>query len=354
MRITIKDIAELAGVSKTTVSFAFNDPERIGADTRERILAIAEEHGYVPDPVARTMSSKRVGTIGLLVPQSISVTFANRYMSQILSGLGDACEANRYTLTLIPPVEGSLYNSVRNASVDGFVTLGLLPNMDAVRIIQQRQIPFVTIDGSEAHGLPSVCIDDRGAARTLMQHVLSAGHRHVAILSLGHEESSPVWQEKELTGTHYSGISDLRLAGCEDALREVDLSMGMEQVPAEHVGASMEAGWRASAELLRRSPRPTAIVAMCDEVALGAYRAADELGLRIPDDVSIAGFDGIVEGELVKPELTTLVQPGFEKGREAGSMLFSIITGTQAPVPPKVIETSLRLGGSVAAPAVTV
>lgn len=350
MRITIKDIAELAGVSKTTVSFAFNEPNRIGTETRERILAIAEEHGYVPDPVARTMSSKRVGTIGLLVPQSIPITFANRYMSQILSGLGEACETNRYTLTLIPPLEGSLYNSVRNASVDGFITLGLLPNMEAVRIIQQRHIPFVTIDGSDEHDIPSVSVDDRSSARTLMQHVLGFGHRNVGILSLGQDESRPSWESEELTGTHYSGISELRLAGCEDALREVGLSIGSENVPAINVGASMTAGWKAASDLLRRGTPPTAIVALCDEVALGAYRAADELGLRIPEDVSIAGFDGIIEGELVKPKLTTLVQPGFEKGRAAGLMLFNIIAGHPPVETRTMIPTSLREGDSVGPP----
>ncbi len=350
MKVTINDIAELAGVSKTTVSFAFNDPERIGEATRERILTIAEEHGYIPDPVARTMSSGNVGAIGLLVPQSIPATFANRHNTRILDGIGAACERYRNHLTLIPPMEGSLYHSVRNASVDGLVALGLIANEQAVRAIRQRRIPFVAIDGSQGDEVPSVGIDDRAAAAEIMRYVLSFGHRRIGIIGLGPEDGAAGRPTFESTGTQYSGIGELRLLGYDDALREVGLSLEDDRVLVRQTEADITFGETRARELLTSDQPPTVLVTSSDETALGVYRAAEELGLRIPEDVSVAGFDGIDEGAIVRPKLTTVHQSGYEKGERAAELLFGALSGDGAVPAPVTIRTELRAGGSVREP----
>ena len=108
MRVTIRDIAERAGVSKAAVSFAFNDPARLAKQTRERILAVAEELGYSPDPIARTLTTKRIGSIGFLLPQGISVACKNPFLSQIIRGLGRTCQREGFSLTIVPPWTASL------------------------------------------------------------------------------------------------------------------------------------------------------------------------------------------------------------------------------------------------------
>ncbi len=351
MRVTIKDIAELAGVSKTTVSFAFNDPSRISADTRDKVLEIARVHGYVPDPVARIMSSKRIGTIGLLLPQSIPVAFGNRYLAQILRGLGAACETEQYSLTLIPPIEGSLDSSVRVAPVDGLVTLGLLPSTSAAATIRQRHIPFVAIDVPDDLGIPSVCIDDERSAYNLMRYVLDLGHQRIAILMLGARDHDPIIEGDAEPELYFSGAGERRMRGIDQAFREDDRSLESPDVQCIPTESTLDAGIRAGRLLFGiGSERPTAVVTMCDEVALGVYQAASECGVRIPLDVSVAGFDGIPEGTLLTPPLTTIVQPGYEKGEHAGRMLLSAIHGTSYRSGPMVIETRLRVGGSTAPP----
>ncbi|MFW6234980.1 MAG: LacI family DNA-binding transcriptional regulator [Spirochaetota bacterium] len=351
MRVTIKDIAELAGVSKTTVSFAFNEPSRISVDTREKVLSIARQHGYVPDPVARTMSSKRIGTIGLLLPQSIQLAFGNRYLAQILRGLGAACETEQYSLTLIPPIQGSLDSSVRVAPVDGLVTLGLLPSTNAAATIRQRHIPFVAIDIPDDLGIPSVCIDDERAAYTLMRYVLDLGHRRISVLLLGSLDQDPIRDDDSEPEMYFSGAGVRRMKGIEDAFHEEGLSTRSPSVQCIPTESTFDAGVRAGRLLFGfGSDRPTAVVTMCDEVALGVYQAANECNIRIPQDVSIAGFDGIPEGTLLTPPLTTIVQPGYEKGEHAGRLLLSAIHGKAFSTRPMVIETRLRVGGSTMPP----
>lgn len=313
-RVTIKDIARISGFSKTTVSFAFNDPSRIGRDTRDKILKIAEDLGYIPDPVARNLSLRHHGTIGLLLPEVISFAFYNPYLSQIVQGIGAVCERDNHSLTLIPPIRESLMEGVRRAAVDGLITIGLEPGMEAVEFIHRRHLPFVAIDGRVGGEFPVVGIDDRQAATDVMRHVLSLGHRRIAVVAFGSEP-------KLSTGSH---VKTQRLAGYQDALNEcaTDLS---DQVLYVYAESSFEGGRRVAVELLAGGNRPTAIIAMSDILALGVLEAVGEAELRVPEDVSIVGFDDIPESRLVRPQLTTVSQPGYDKGRHAADTLMQLI-----------------------------
>ena len=122
-RVTIRDIAERAGVSKATVSFAFNSPWKISADTRDRVLKTAEELDYIPDPVARTLTTKRTGTLGLLLPQPIQDAFKNPHIFEVVQGIGSVCHAEELSLTILPPVKGLLSQTVRTAAVDVIITI---------------------------------------------------------------------------------------------------------------------------------------------------------------------------------------------------------------------------------------
>lgn len=342
MRPTIRDIAERAGVSKTTVSFALNDPSRISAETCKKVMAVVDELGYVPDPVARTLTTKRLGALGLLLPQPITEALRNPYLCEIIRGIGEECEKNELSLAMLPPVRGRVIEAARRAFVDGLITIGVGPGHEVVELLTRRHIPFVTIDGAESAETVNVGIDDEAAAYDLMRKVLELGHRRVAVLSLRPEAIG-------LEGECSSLVRDLRLEGFSRALAEVGLgrdSPGVLVVPTE---GSLEGGQEAAARLLSDpGAAPTVIVAMADVVALGVYDACAEMGLRIPEDLSVAGFDDIPGSRNARPPLTTVRQPGREKGSVAAALVVSLLSGGTAAH--GRLATELLLRGSLASP----
>ena len=338
-RVTINDIARIAGYSKTSVSFAFNDPSRISETAREKILAIAGELGYVPDPVARNLTLGTHGTIGLLLPETIATAFQNSHLSQVVQGIGEICERENHSLTLIPPRRESLLEGVRSAAVDGLITLGLEPGTDIVELIRQRHLPFVTIDGQDGGGFPVVGIDDRAAAAAAMNHVLDLGHRRIAVVCFV--------DEPQLTGV--SPVRAARMAGYREALeaRGVAVTAAGAQGAAGAPDArfwecesSMAGGREAAERILDSGDAPTAVVTMSDVIGLGVLEYQGEAGRRVPEDVSVVGFDDIPEATLVRPKLTTVSQYGFEKGRRAAEILMRLI-GSEEVVASTALETRL-------------
>jgi DNA-binding LacI/PurR family transcriptional regulator len=337
-RVTIKDIARISGYSKTTVSFAFNDPSRIGKDTHRKIIHIAEELGYIPDPVARNLTLRRHGTIGLLLPEVISYAFYNPYMSQIVQGIGEVCERVNHSLTLIPPISESLMEGIRRAAVDGLITMGLEPGMEAVEFINRRHLPFVAIDGRVGGGFPVVGIDDRTAARAAMDHVLDLGHRDLAVVAFGAEP-------RISTSSH---VKMERLAGYREAMdaRDPDLA---GTVRYYYSAPSIADGHRIAGEILAAPVRPTAIVAMSDILALGILDHLNAHGVDVPGEMTVVGFDDIPESRLIRPQLTTVSQPGFDKGRHAADCLMNLIAGTDGP-DHVVLPASLVIRGTSGPP----
>src|SRR5256885_15228922 len=194
-RVTIADVASAAGVSKTAVSFAFNNPKRLGHATLERVLGVAEDLGYMPHPAARALSMRRSGTIGLLIPQRLSTVFANPFVSELIQGLGEQCEEHDLTLLLVPPVDGSLESAIRQASVDGFISLGLGPADQAFAVLARNGIPTVLVDSDESPEHPAVNVDDKGGAEEAARHLLELGHTQLGIIVLpptrSHLEATP-------------------------------------------------------------------------------------------------------------------------------------------------------------------
>jgi alanine racemase len=338
----MKDIAERAGVSKTTVSFALNDPSRISEATFRRVMAVVAELGYVPDPVARTLTTKRLGAIGLLLPQPISEAMRNPYTCEIIRGIGEVCEEREISLTMIPPIKGSIALAARRSFADALVAIGLGPGHEAVELLRNRRIPFATIDGEESGAAYNVGVDDEAAAHSLMEYILGLGHRHIAILELA----------PRALPAHEAGLSavrDRRLAGFSRALAATGLSLESPGILVSPAQASIEGGDRAATAILTGLARTaTAIVAMADALALGAYVACRRLGLAIPGDMSIAGFDDVPDAILALPPLTTVRQPGREKGAAAAAMVMSLLENRR--VEHCRMETLLLVRGSTAAP----
>ncbi len=332
MRVTINDIAKATGYSKTTVSFAFNAPRQISAEAREKIVETATELGYVPDPIARSLSQRNLGTIGLLLPHPIPFALKNPYMVRLISGLGHVCNDEGLSLTMLPPKRGDLLKSVRGAVVDGLVTIGLDPEDEIVQIIRHRHMPFVSIDGTIASDVPSIGVDDRRAADVAMTYLLEQGHRRIGIVML-EESRSPDLEA-------YSGIGLKRMRGYEDALARFGMSSTDPAVAIFHEPCSVEGGRRAAQLLIEEYPETTGVVSMSDIIAVGIYQGVQSAGLRIPEDLSLVGFDDIQEAALLSPPLTTVHQPAEEKGRRAGELLVRMISGAAVEHP---VEFTCRL-----------
>jgi alanine racemase len=338
-RPTIADVARAAGVSTTSVSFAFNNPTRISEATRDRILTIAADLGYIPDPVARSMSTGRTGTIGLLVPQPLTEMARNPHFSEFLAGVARATEARDVPILLVSPQQGSMEHAVYGAAVDGFLTLGLETFRPTLKLLDQRRLPYVMVDSEPVPGIACVNVDDTAGASQAMARILSAGHRHIGILGIRSPQRG--------TWRNYVGTLARRTDGYQKALSEHGLSL--DDTILKECTVSETAGRRGLRRLMEQADQPTAVVAMSDIIALGALEEAARLGLRVPGQLSIIGFDDIPEARWALPPLTTVGQPARNKGHLAAELLIDLIAGTR---PPEhiVLETHLIERDTVAAP----
>ncbi|HKC18971.1 MAG TPA: LacI family DNA-binding transcriptional regulator [Candidatus Dormibacteraeota bacterium] len=325
-RVTIADVASAAGVSKTAVSFAFNSPERLGQATLERVLGVAHDMGYTPHPAARALSTRRSGTIGLLIPQRLSTVFGNPFVSELIQGLGEQCDEHDLTLLLVPPLDGSLEHAIRQASVDGFISLGLSPEDNAVRVLHRIGIPNVMVDSEGSQDHPAVNIDDEGGAGAAARHLLELGHRRIAILVL-----PPVRAQKQPTPS-----AARRLVGYRQAIA----AAGAPEPVIAASGISVAAGARVFESLPKGKDRPTAVLAMSDMAAIGVLSAAESAGLKVPMDLSVVGFDDIPASAWTNPPLTTVRQPIVEKGKLAARILIQRMSGKSVESP-RPLRTTL-------------
>jgi DNA-binding LacI/PurR family transcriptional regulator len=312
-RSTIADVARAAGVSKAAVSFAFNTPERLSADTVTRIREIATTLEYRPDPVARMLAQRRTWTIGILTPQGLDVIFTNPYFGEFSAGVATAAEAAGLAIQFISPLHGSLTRAVDRASVDGIITVGLGADHPEVGQIRRSGIPFVVVDSTALPDEPAIEVDDEGGARLAAEHLVALGHRD--FLVIGIEPPSAA------AGLEPAGVTARRLRGYQLGLADAGLDLTEDDMV---VGpASMEGGTDAFRRAWDAGARPTAVLVMSDAMAIGAMRAARDLALRVPADISIIGYDDVDVAQFTDPPLTTVHQPIRRKGEEAVRLLLA-------------------------------
>ncbi len=342
VRPRIDDVARAAGVSKTAVSFAFNSPERLAPETADRIRAVAEQLGYTPHPVARMLTQGATLTIGVLTPQPLSVVFANPFFGTFAAGVGAAAEEAGYALQFISPLRGSLAGAMHHATVDGVVAVGLSGDHPEVDEIRRAGVPVVLVDSTAVSDWSSIAVDDAGGARAAAEHLRDLGHRD--ILVIGVEPPAPA----SSPGRDRSGVTARRLAGYREAFAAAGVELGDERVVAGP--ATIDGGVVAFDRAWRAGLRPTAILAMSDALAIGAIGALRGRGRRVPDDVSVVGFDDIEVAAHLDPPLTTIHQPIARKGREAIELLLMAIearTGPEAAAPEhRILPTHLVVRAS--------
>jgi DNA-binding LacI/PurR family transcriptional regulator len=322
-RATLRTVAASVGVSAMTVSNAYSRPDQLSDELRARILSVAEDLGYPgPDPAARALRRGHVGSVGLVFTEALSYAFADPYAVAFLRGFAQGCEKADVGLELVPAPPGrSGSGRVRDAVVDGFCLFSLPDGHPSVRAAVRRGQPVVIVDQPWLDGAPFVGIDDRGAARIAAEHLIGLGHRRFAVIvdRLSHDGYRGPVDQARLSGATYRSARE-RLAGYREAIEAAALRWDRTRV-LEAPPSSRTAGRSASGDLLGRPPRPTAILATTDALALGVLEGAREIGLDVPGDLSIVGFDDLPEA--ATNGLTTVHQPAADKGERAASLLLA-------------------------------
>lgn len=346
-RPRIDDVAREAGVSKTAVSFAFNQPENLNVATRDRILAVAADLGYRPSPIARRLARRRTDQIGLVVPQSTHDIFGNPFLPELLRGIGDACDAEGIAVVIVPPVGGSIARAVDSALVDGLILLGLAPDHPDLDDVRRAGTPLVGLDIDDLPGFDVIRIDDQAGGRLAAEHLRDLGHHDVAVFLIAEHPDSPVDVEHGISGRRLIGIRDgFGLAPGTDQSAD-----GSVRLRVMSTAVSVEGG-RAAFEMLgAMGLLPTAVMTMSDITAIGLMVAAGEAGVAVPGDLSVIGFDDIPAAGWTTPQLTSVHQPIREKGRRAGHRLIQAIrSGSDHRPVVEVLPTHLVVRGSTAPP----
>lgn len=342
-RVTMQDVADRAGVSKTAVSLAINNSSRLSEATLRHILATAEELGYSVNTAARMLRTQKTNSLGLLLPQQLDKVLENPYYTQFMQGIGRTCNQEGYTLLLAPPLRGSMLKSIPYAAVDGFIVSGLEYDRGEVSALRQRRIPFVLVDSEHHEGVPSVEIDDAEGMRELVRHLLSLGHRRIAFFALetGVDGGYRNWRGPVLR----------RINGAIEALAEHGLTLESDGVSVHEVPCTRPGGVRAFKDLWEHEgDRPTAIVAFSDIIALGVLDAARDAGVSVPGDLSLTGFDDLAEAQWSRPSLTTVRQPIESKGRLAAEFLVESIASDTSRPHQQRLHTTLLVRESTAPP----
>jgi DNA-binding LacI/PurR family transcriptional regulator len=336
-------VAERAGVSVGSASQAFGRPDLVSDDLRTRVLAAARELGYAgPHPAARRLRLGRAGALGLIFQERLRYQLTDPAALAFLTGLAQGMEDSGFGLLLIPDsrFRETAAAGVQSAAVDGFVVYGAARNDPRVEAALARQVPVVTVEQPRDAPTPFIGIDDRAAARTAAEHLRELGHERVGVLSFIDALDKEGRLEVALTADRREGYRDgLGAAWNPDLVRVVRPNA---VAPAR----------RAALDLLRMETPPTALLAMSDILALGALEAAAELGVAVPGDLSVVGFDDSPAARVASPPLTTVAQPHEEKGRLAAEWLVEAIEQGAAADPTRraILPTELVVRESTAPP----
>ena len=340
-RPTLAAVAALAGVSGSTASLAFSGAGPVSEATRVKVLAAAETLGYAgPDPRAQSLRRGRSGIIGIVVEDALQDAFRDPMSLAMLDGVAAETGSAGAGLLLLSDAGGPQID-IRSAPMDAVILVGCSTRLDeSVAVLRQRGMPVVAIEADDMPGVLSISLDNRDATARLARHLLHLGHENVSVVSLpidGSKIQAPLPADWDALATSHTTRDRLR------GLRDVYPAFG----GIVAIRSSIEAGRAAGLALLEGAVRPTAVVAQSDLLAIGVIRAAESLGIRVPEELSVVGFDGVRIDELGEHDLTTVIQPAQDKGRAAGRAAVELIAGG---APQSMAFTSeLHIGTTTAA-----
>ncbi|MFY1632671.1 substrate-binding domain-containing protein [Solwaraspora sp. WMMB335] len=346
-RPRMRDLARALGVSQATISNAFHRPDQLSEELRQRILTAARNAGYAgPDPLANTFRKGRTGAVGLIVHKPLQYLFEDQAAQLTMSGVARACGEHGSSLVLVPRAEPTHPDIVSSALVDGFVAFCDPLEPARRELIRSRRLPVVGLDAPITAGKPFVGIDDSSAARTAATHIAALGHRRIGVICFRLSPDRPPGPVEEgLTVATAYAANRARLQGYRDGLAPV-LAAGAQVTVVAADGVSEQDGASAAGALLDRADRPTALLVMGDRLALGAIAQARSMGIDVPRQLSVVGFDDVPAAAAATPALTTISQPHVDKGACAIHLLLS---SEPAPVS-RLLPTRLVVRASTAPP----
>ncbi len=353
-RPTLTDVAAELGVSAKTVSNAYRHPEQLSERLRKRVLATAAEVGFTgPDPVAAGLKRGRVGAFGFAYANRLSYAFEDPVAAELLAGIAGVAEGVGAGLALLPGSASakSRVAALTGALIDGLIVNSLAADDPLLVTAIARRLPLAVIDqpGPDAlaqlgaYGASWVGIDDRAAAAAIAEHVLSLGHRRLAVVSFGlhRKPRRGLVDERAQAAARYE-VTRNRLAGYRDAALRAGLDWSRVPV-VQGTDSTIAEGEAAAATALAADPRPTALLCLSDRLAEGAVRAAARLGRSVPADLSIAGFDDAPPAAGLN--LTTVHHPHRRKGALAARALLRLLDGS-GPEDPRMLPAELIVRGS--------
>jgi DNA-binding LacI/PurR family transcriptional regulator len=351
-RVTLQTLADRVGVSRMTVSNAFSRPDQLSAELRDVILAAADELGYIgPDPAARALARGTSGAVGVLLTDTLEYAFTDEVATNLLAAITVELAPTGLALTLLSSTEHGDLIPARDVPMDGALVYSCRTSSTSAEWLKKRKLPLVFIDHATVKGYSSVNIDDRGGARAAAQHLIDLGHRRIAVVnSVIDSPIGPIEVADILRGNNTAAA---RMLGWLDALRPAGV------VPrVVNAGRTTEEGGIDAARALFDATgpdRPTAVLCFSDLIAVGVIAHANACGLRVPDDLSVVGFDDASLARHTRPPLTTVHQDVAAKGRAAAAALTAAIeharTGAPVRIRHLVLPTSLVVRESTAAPA---
>lgn len=309
-RVTITDVANSAGVSKSTVSHVINKTRFVEEATRQKVLAAIDSLGYRPSNIARSLVSKRTKTAGLLISD-----VGNPFYSEVILGAEEVAMQNDYSIFLCNTSydleRGMRYiHSLIDRSVDGLLFMSSRMSLEMVEEVIKNQIQAVIFDWEDAHlddQAATITIDFREGIREAVRHLVELGHREISHVS----------------GPLNLWTAQVRRDAFLDSLRECGLDPKRSVIVEGDL--RIEGGRNAFEQLIHRTPRPTAVFAANDLMALGVLWAARNYGLELPAQLSVVGLDDIDLASKVTPTLTTVALPRYEMGKQAMKTLLTMI-----------------------------
>jgi LacI family repressor for deo operon, udp, cdd, tsx, nupC, and nupG len=310
MTVSIKDIAKAAGVSHSTVSRALSNSPLVNPETAERIRRIAQEMGYSPSAIARSLVTKRTYTIGLVV-----TSIADPFVAEIVRGTEEVALDNGYHVFLCnsnadPDREMAVVTALRERRVDGIIVTASRVGDLYLPLLEESQVPIVLINNQrEGEYVYSIATDNVHGGQLATHYFIELGHRRIGCL----------------TGPEGASSSFDRLEGYKRTLRQHNIPFDPALI-GQGDGA-VDGGERAMGQLLSLSSPPTAVFCYNDRTAIGALAAIKSHGLQVPQDISLVGFDDIAFAAYVAPPLTTIAQQKYEMGRLAMEMVLRLLDG---------------------------
>lgn len=313
-RVTSRDVAKMAGVSRTTVSLVLNNVQgiQISPETRQKVIQAANELGYVPDATAQALVSRRTKAIGLVLTRTYHHIATDAFLPKIISGLLTTARQHNVRILIdwveTQHQESAYFELARAKRIDGMILSTPRLNDSAIKALESADIPTVLMGSVAGSTLPYVDVDNVQAAEKAVSFLLNLGHREIACISNAPPE--------------YTAAPE-RVQGFRNALSKAGIAVNERLIC--YADFTPESGYRCMQALLQSGERFTAAFVASDNVAIGAKAALREAGLRIPDDISLMGFDDIPWAMYSDPPLTTIRLPAEALAQQACNLLLNLI-----------------------------